>query len=362
MAEQERSYTIMVVDDNKENLRLLSNMLTQKGYRVRQFPNGEMALKSLAKDPPDLILLDIDMPGLNGYEVCRKLKENSEFRDIPVLFISALHDTEAKVKAFDCGGQDYVTKPVRFEEVDARVRTHLTLCRLQLELKEHNRRLEERVANQVKEISDSQMATIFALARLAESRDDDTGLHIERVRTYSRILAQQLLDHKDLRKEINEKFIVNIFHAAPLHDIGKVGVPDAILLKPGKLTDDEFETIKKHTMLGADTLGAVLERYPNNEFIGMGKDIARWHHEKWSGRGYPDGLEGSAIPVSARILAVADVYDALRSERPYKKPFSHEKTSQIIVSDSGSHFDPTVIEAFEQVEKEFEKIRDELNE
>jgi putative two-component system response regulator len=353
--------TIMVVDDTPDNLRLLSEMLTDRGYRVRAFPGGELALRAAAKDPPDAMLLDVDMPSMTGYEVCRRLKADARLSDIPVLFISALHDTEAKVSAFEHGAQDYITKPFRFEEVDARIKTHLKIRGLQLELEAHNQHLEKLVAAQIQEISDSQFATILAMAKLAESRDDDTGHHIERVRIYSKMLAKTIAERSDGPSAIDEQFVQTIFHAAPLHDIGKVAIPDAILLKQGKLTPEEFEVIKTHAMRGAETLEAVLKSYPKNYLIRMGVDIARHHHEKWNGSGYPDHLASESIPVSARIVALADVYDALCSKRPYKEPFSHEKAVGIIGSESGKHFDPALVEAFLGREAEFASIREELN-
>jgi putative two-component system response regulator len=351
----------MIVDDTPENLRVLVDLLREQGYTVRPIPNGRLALQAAAKGHPDLILLDIDMPDMDGYEVCRRLKEDPALADIPVLFISAFHDTEAKLKAFEFGGLDYVAKPFRFEEVNARVKTHLKLRRLQAELAEHNRDLEALVAQKVQEISASQMATIFALAKLAESRDDETGQHLERMSAYCQTLARTVVEGAAARG-IDPAFVENITHAAPLHDIGKVGIPDAILLKPGKLTADEFEIMKTHSALGATTLDSVHQRYASNAFISMGRDIARYHHEKWAGTGYPEKLSGEAIPLCARIVAVADVYDALRSKRPYKEPFSHEKARAIIKESAGSHFDPEIVAAFERVESEFDALRIRMSE
>lgn len=356
MSERTTSSNIMIVDDTPQNLRLLGDMLKDKGYDVRPAPSGKVALRAAAADPPDLILLDIDMPDMDGYEVCRRLKQDVRLKKVPVLFISALNELEDKVKAFNAGGLDYVTKPFQFDEVDARVKTHLELRRFQAEL-------EELVAEQVKEISDSQMATIYALAKLAEKRDDDTGKHIDRVRAVSKALAIQLRDNDEHPGVIDEKFIDNLFRASPLHDVGKVGVPDAILLKPGKLTPDEFEIIKTHTVIGAETLEAVKRQYPNNAFVNTGIDIARSHHERWDGTGYPDGLAGEDIPLAARLVTVADVYEALRSARCYKPPFSREKSRDIILEGSGSQFSPSVVRAFQNAEDHlaelYERLQDE---
>jgi putative two-component system response regulator len=319
-----------------------------------------MALKAARENAPDLILLDIMMPEMDGFEVCGRLKADAALKEIPVIFISALDDVTNKVSAFSGGGVDYVPKPFQAEEVLARVRTHLTLRRMQRELERHNLHLEELVREKVKEISDSQLATILALSRLAESRDDDTGRHIERTRTFCRLLAERLCDHPRYAASINEAYLENIFHAAPLHDIGKVGIPDRILLKPGRLTPEEFEIMKAHTVIGARTLQAARSRYPGNAFLNMGIAIAHSHHERWDGSGYPDGLAGEDIPLAGRIMALADVYDALRSKRPYKPAFSHEKSRDIILAEAGKQFDPVLVETFKGLEVKFAEIREKM--
>jgi len=352
----------MVVDDTPENLKLLTDLLKKEGYHVRSFTSGEAALRSVTVEKPDLFLLDITMPDMDGFEMCRRLKSKEELRDIPVIFISALNDAADKVRAFEVGGQDYVTKPFHFEEVLARVRTHLRIEFLQRELEQHNRELERRVAEQVKEISESQIATIVALAKLAESRDDDTGRHIERVQIFCRLLAEEMGKMPLFRQKIDASFVGNLYFAAPLHDVGKVGIRDSILLKPGKLTPEEYEVMKTHTIIGWETLRAVCERYPKNAFLSTGAVIARYHHERWDGTGYPDGLKGEEIPLEARIMAVADVYEALRARRCYKEPVTHEKSCCILQECSGTQFDPVVIEAFLSVEKEFARVRSSLAE
>ncbi|MBE3088449.1 MAG: response regulator, partial [Chloroflexi bacterium] len=351
---------ILIVDDTPANLQLLEGMLRQHGYEPRPVPSGRMALQAARIDPPDLILLDINMPGMNGYEVCHRLKTDPQLKDIPVLFISAMDEMPDKVEAFAAGGVDYITKPFQFAEVQARVDVHLKLRRLQLELERHNSHLQELVAEQVKEISDLQMATIFALAKLSESRDDETGRHLERVQSFCRLLAQQLRENSGPQGEIDEAFIEDIFRASPLHDIGKVGIPDAILLKPGKLTTEEFEVMKGHALIGAQTLEAVQERSPHNAFIKMGIEISRSHHERWDGRGYPDGLAGEEIPLAARVMALADVYDALRSKRIYKSALPHPQCQRILLEESDGHFDPAVAAAFETLEEEFRRTWERL--
>ena len=348
---------ILVVDDVPANLTLLTGMLKEKGHRVRPVPSGKLALKAVEHEPPDLILLDVTMPEMNGFEVCQILKADTRFLDIPIIFISALSEALDKVQAFKSGGVDYVTKPFQFDEVEARVETHLRLRRLQIELKKHNLHLEDLVKEKVAEIADSQMATIIAVAKLAEYRDDETGYHIERTRIFCKILAEKMRENLRYPDSINDAFIENIYHAATLHDIGKVGIPDNILLKTGKLTPEEFEIIKTHTVIGARTLQTSRSKYPRNAFVNMGIAIAHSHHERWDGNGYPDGLAGEDIPLSARIMAVADVYDALRSKRPYKKAFSHDKSCGIILEAAGRYFDPTAIDAFKAVMSEFDEFR-----
>jgi putative two-component system response regulator len=354
--------TILIVDDTPENLRVLLELLKQQGYKARAVPNGRLALQAAANEPPDLILLDIMMPEMDGYEVCRCLKRDEKLREIPVIFLSALGETLDKVRAFDVGGVDYITKPFQIEEVRARVETHLRLRRLQVQLEMHNRQLQERVDEQVREISESQMATIVALARLAESRDEGTGKHIERVQIYCRLLAAELREHPGRPGRVNEAFIENIFRASPLHDIGKVGIRDSILLKPGPLTAAEFDEMKLHTTLGAETLEEVRKAYPKNGFVRMGIEIARSHHERWDGTGYPHGLAGTGIPLSARIMAVADSYDAARSRRFYKPALPHEECCAAIYRRSGTYLDPVVVEAFRAVEASFCQVADSLGE
>jgi putative two-component system response regulator len=347
---------ILVVDDTLANVQLLSGLLRQQGYKVRPVLSGRQAIQAVHNHPPDLILLDITIPEMDGYEVCEQLKKDPATSEIPIIFLSALSEPFDKVKAFTLGGVDYVTKPFHSEEILARIETHLKISALQIELEKHNHHLQELVQEQIKEISDSQMATILALAKLAEFRDEDTGRHIERVQIYCKLLAINLSLKKQYRSTITPAFVEDIFHASPLHDIGKVGIQDTILLKPGKLSPEEYTIMKTHSIIGAQTLIAVRERYPKNHFINMGIIIARSHHERWDGQGYPDGISGTDIPHAARIVAIADVYDALRSKRPYKPAFSHSESLKIILEESGAHFDPDMIAAFTELEGEFEKI------
>jgi len=341
--------SILVVDDTVANLALLTRMLKDCGFNVRPVPNGRLALQAAKSEKPDLILLDITMPEMDGYEVCRQLKLDQDLQNIPVLFISALSQTIEKVRAFELGGVDYITKPFQFEEVKARVLTHLKLHHLQ-------EQLEGQVKKQVNEIAESQMGMIFALAKLAEARDNDTGKHLERIQILCRMIAEELKTHPKYHGVITEAYCERIYSASPLHDIGKVGIPDNVLLKPGKLTAEEFEIMKRHSIIGFQTMEILQKRYPNNAFVQMGMEITRSHHEKWNGQGYPDGLAGENIPLSARIMAIADVYDAIRSKRVYKPSVAHLETCDIILKESGSHFDPELIEAFSELRNNFEEI------
>jgi putative two-component system response regulator len=359
---------IMVVDDTPANLKLLADMLGEHGYEVRPLPSGKAALKAASIDPPDLILLDINMPEMKGYEVCERLKADPLLREIPVIFISALNEIEDKIQAFRHGGVDYVTKPFQFEEVLARVETHLTLRRYQAVLQRHNTHLSELVNEQVKDILvaneklvDAQLATIVAMSRLAETRDSDTGQHIERTQSFCRMLACELRNTPQFADMIDTQYPENIYNAAPLHDIGKVAILDAILLKPGKLTVEEFEIMKTHTTIGAQTLQSVQIRHPDNVLIALGIELAYTHHEKWNGEGYPRGLSGDNIPLSGRIMALADVYDALTSARCYKNSFTHEQSCAIIAEGRGTQFDPAVTDAFFTLEKAFRETRQRMN-
>jgi len=346
---------ILLVDDTPANLHMLSDLLRAEGYRTRSARSGEMALRAASTQCPDLVLLDVMMPGMDGYEVCRRMKSAPELAGVPVIFLSALAETEDKVEAFAVGAVDYVTKPLQIDEVRARVKTHLRLRRLQLEIEQNNRELERRVEAQVREIADSQMATIFAMARLAESRDDETGTHLERVRAFCHLLVTGLATRCP-HYGIGADYIRDVVHASPLHDIGKVAISDTILLKPDRLTPAEFEIMKTHTTLGARTLESVRDEYPGNGFVTVGIDIAQSHHEWWDGSGYPDGLAGEEIPLSARVMALADVYDALRSERVYKPAIPHDESCKIIWEEGRLHFDPDVVGVFFELEGEFDRV------
>lgn len=342
---------VFVVEDDPHVRTLLASILLHNGNEVVPFSNGAEALDAVMHYPPDLLLLDVTMPEMSGLKVCERLKKNPVLKDIPVIFLSGMGATEDKMQGFQAGGVDYITKPFHSEEVRARVNTHLSLSTLRTKLA-----YQKLLEREMRELSEAQQATIFALAKLAEHRDDDTGTHLERVSEYCRLLTERLGEQSCYADQISADFVVCIQHASALHDIGKVAIPDSILKKPGPLTPEEFGIMKTHTVIGAENLQTIFNRYNDNPFIGMGVEIALYHHERWDGKGYPDGLMGKNIPLSARIMAVADVYDALRSDRCYRKGFDHETVTSMLLKEGGTHFDPEVITAFLSLEEQFSVI------
>ena len=349
--------TILVVDDTPDNLALLQ-LLLRDLYKVKGANNGERGLKIAASDhPPDLILLDIMMPGIDGYEVCRRLKADPATRDIPVIFLTAKAEVEDEQRGFELGAVDYITKPISPPIVLARVKTHLMLKATADFLRDKNVFLEQEVARRTREIMAIQDVTILALTSLAETRDNETGNHIRRTQNYVRALARKLSTHPRFAAFLTLQNIELLYKSAPLHDIGKVGIPDRILLKPGKLTPEEFEIMKTHTTLGRDAIAHAEQQLGVDvSFLTFAKEIAYCHQEKWDGTGYPQGLRGDAIPISARLMAVADVYDALISRRVYKEPMTHAQALDIIRQTAGRHFDPDVVAAFLEVHETFHAI------
>jgi putative two-component system response regulator len=340
---------ILLVDDNTTNLQLLHETLDGLGYKLLIAKNGKTALSITQKAKPSLILLDIMMPEMDGYEVCRRLKADENTRQIPIIFITALVDEEDEAKGLSLGAVDYITKPINPELVKARVRNHL-------ELKQYQDRLENLVKERTRRLALTQAVTIESLATLAEYRDPETGGHIKRTQNYVKALAVHLKDHPRYRDELSDEAIELLYLSAPLHDLGKVGVPDNILLKAGKLTDEEFEEMKKHTVYGRDALLITEQKLGEDSFLQSAREIAYTHQEKWDGSGYPSGLKGDAIPLAGRLMALADVYDALISKRVYKPPFPHEKAVQIIVEGKGTHFDPDLVDAFVELQETFRNI------
>ncbi|MGD8470647.1 MAG: response regulator [Desulfobacteraceae bacterium] len=340
---------ILLVDDNSTNLQLLHETLDGFGYKLLAAKNGKTALSIAKKVKPDLILLDIMMPEMDGYEVCRRLKADQATMQIPVIFVTALSDAEDEAKGLTLGAVDYITKPFNPELIRARVRNHL-------ELKRYQDHLQVLVRERTKRLALTQAVTIESLATLAEYRDPETGGHIKRTQNYVKALAMHLKEHPRFRDELNDETIELLYLSAPLHDVGKVGVPDQILLKTGRLTDEEFVEMKKHTQYGHDALRITERKLGQDSFLRYAKEIAFTHQEKWDGSGYPRGLKGDQIPISGRLMAVADVYDALISKRVYKPPFSHEEAVKIIQDGRGGHFDPDIVDAFMELENTFRNI------
>ncbi len=339
--------TILIVDDEPTNLSVLAQLL-QPTYRVRAARSGEAALRIAVSEPrPDLVLLDVMMPGMDGYEVLDRLRSDPATSDLPVLFVTAMANADDEERGLALGASDYVTKPIRPAVVHARVRTQLMAERTRHALRDQNQYLEAEVRRRVAENDVTQTVSIRALAHLAEMRDTDTGVHILRTQGFVAELARRLRAHPRFAPHLDERSLDLLVRSAPLHDIGKVGIPDRILLKPGKLDADEWAIMQTHAALGADAIAkAEADVGQPVAFLELAGQIARWHHEKWDGSGYPDGLAGDAIPVAARLMALADVFDALISPRVYKAAMSFEDARRVIEQGRGSHFDPDVADAF----------------
>jgi putative two-component system response regulator len=338
---------VLIVDDNPENLTVIGELL-QPEHAVRAANSGPRALRLARMEPqPDLILLDVMMPEMDGYEVLQQLQAQPETAHIPVIFLTALNGSDDEERGLLKGAMDYITKPIRPPILLARVRTQLELKQARDQMRGRNQWLEAEVTRRMAENQRIQDVTIHALARLAETRDNETGNHILRTQEYVRTLASRLQRNPRFADRIDDHLVALLAKSAPLHDIGKVGIPDRILLKPGRLDADEWEIMKTHAQLGADALvHAERDVAHPVEFLQCAKQIARSHHERWDGHGYPDGLAGEAIPLPARLMALADVYDALISQRVYKPPFPHEQAFAMIVAERGRHFDPDVVDAF----------------
>ena len=349
--------TVLVVDDTPDNLFLMKSLL-QNIYKVKVASSGEQALHIAASDtPPDLILLDVMMPEMDGYEVCRRLKNDRLTLHIPVIFLTAKSAVEDEEQGLELGAVDYITKPISPPIVLARVKAHLALKAMDEFLRDQNHFLELEVAKRTQEVTAIQDVTILALASLAETRDGDTGNHLRRTQFYVKALAEKLRDHPRFGAFLSTANIEKLFKSAPLHDIGKVGIPDHILLKPGRLEAEEFEIMMTHTKLGyIGILNAEKALGTHVEFLSIALSIALSHQEKWDGSGYPQGLAGDDIPIAARLMAVADVYDALISRRVYKEAMPHALAVQTMHMGRAHHFDPDVLDAFEEIQEEFRAI------
>jgi putative two-component system response regulator len=348
----EKDFKVLIVDDEPRNLRILEGILFPLKYTILTANNGIECLQIVEKESPDIILLDVMMPKMDGYEVCKQLKLQSQTAKIPVIFVTALNDIEDEAKGFALGAVDFINKPVSTPIVRARVKAHLALYNQKL-------LLEQMVWERTSELVRTQSVTILGLATLAEYRDNETGGHILRTQEYIGELTEALQNHPDFRDYLDENTIGLLYKSAPLHDIGKVGVRDEILLKPGRLSEDEFEKMKLHAIYGRDAImmaEASLETDESNSFLRIAREMTYTHHEKWDGSGYPQGLSGTAIPVSGRLMAIADVYDALISKRVYKPPFSHAKAVEIMKESRGTQFDPAVLDAFLESQGQFRTI------
>ena len=323
----------MIVDDKIDNIKLLNSFLKKEGYKLRNALDGETALLSISAKQPDIILLDINMPKMNGFEVCKRLKSDKKTAHIPVVFISALNDLESKIEAFNIGGVDYIIKPFASEEVVARVRTHL-------ELSDYQHNLEEKVELGLKEIKElnkeielTQDEMIVTLASILDAKDDDTGKHVVRVDEFSKLLAQLY--------GLDNETIELIYKAAPLHDAGKVAIPDNILNKPGKFEPHEWEIIKTHAIKGYEIF-----KNSTRPILKMAAIIAKEHHERWDGKGYPDGLKEYKINIAGRIVILADIFDALTHKRVYKEAWSFQEAKEFIEQNSGTIFEPKIAKLF----------------
>ncbi|BCZ47170.1 response regulator [Clostridium gelidum] len=350
-----RQKTIMIVDDTEMNIDILVEALNEE-YELIVAINGLEALELIEEQKPDLILLDIMMPEMDGYEVLKKLKKNQNLETIPVILLSAITDSDSKNKGFSLGAVDYVTKPFEIVEVKARVKTQLRLEEARLILESQNIILEEKVKERTQLIERTNSAAIYCLAALAETRDPETGEHIKRTQEYIRELALELRKNEKYKDILTDEYIELLYKSAPLHDIGKVGVKDSILLKPGKLTAEEFDEMKKHTTYGEESLMVGIKELGEESFLTLAKEIALTHHEKWDGSGYPMGLSKEEIPISGRLMALSDVYDALISKRVYKEAFTHDEAKNIILESRGTHFDPDIVDAFIKREGKFIEI------
>lgn len=351
-ANKNQKPNILIVDDVSANLVILSEMVKSAGYIPRPVISVKQALAAINQRPPQLILLDITMPEIDGFELCSMLKADSKTRDIPIIFISALDSVEDKVKGFKLGAVDYIAKPFEKEEVTLRLNTHLKIYKMQQELETYNKKLHKMVNTQIQQVADEQKNILYALASMLETRYNEREGHIGMIGANCRLFSMSLQFSPKFDKEITSGFIESIEAASQLHDIGTLVIRDKILLKEGPLLPEEWAVMKTHTVEGAKCLEKIYKYSGNNELIGMAADIARYHHENWDGTGYPCGLKGEEIPLAARITAIVDVYDALNRDRCYRKAYSNEESLEIMQSETGKRFDPDMMEIFNKIQKQ----------
>lgn len=347
------NYTIMIVDDIIENIKVAMAHIEELGAKAIYATSGKQAIQRAQNTNPNLILMDIMMPEMDGIETVKEIKKIKNLKNIPIIFLTAKTEVDDLERAFEVGGVDYITKPFEGREFISRIKNHL-------ELSIYKNDLESQVELRTNEIEMLKSSIIEAMGSLAEYRDNETGAHIKRTQHYVKIMCENLSKKEEFENLINDEYISLLFKTAPLHDIGKVGIRDNILLKPGKLTLEEFEVMKKHASFGEDIITKLIDQNGPTEFLTHAKEIAGGHHEKWDGSGYPRGLSGKEIPLSARIMAIADVYDALISKRVYKKEFTHDDAVNIIKDGRGSHFDPEIVDLFIEINKDFEVIANKI--
>ncbi len=347
---------IMVVDDNVTNLNIARKAL-EDSYEVVLLLNGPKALKVLEKNKPDLILLDVEMPDMNGFEVIEKIKAmGSPYDEIPVIFVTAKDDTNSEFEGLDLGAVDYVIKPFSFPLLLKRVELHLKLHQQQQELQDYSLNLETMVEAKTETIQKLQYAIVHVLADMVERRDGSTGGHLVRTTEYLKVLLKQAKEQEVYPEQLKNVSIEVYANASQLHDVGKISIPDSILLKDERLSNIEYEYMKTHTTIGEEALRFAMESLEDPTFLEIAADFVGAHHEKWDGTGYPRGLSGEDIPMAGRLMAIADVYDALISRRAYKESFPHEKAVKIILEGSGTHFDPVLVQVFREVHPAFEEI------
>lgn len=346
---------ILIVDDVSANLMVLSEMIRGVGYIARPVTSAMQAANAIEALTPNLILMDISMPDIDGLAFCSMLKKNINTRDIPVIFISALNSPEDKVKGFQAGAVDYIAKPFEAEEVTLRINTHLQMHRMQQELETYNKKLYKIINEQIRKLYEEQKNLVKALALLASRRSSMNAGHLDRVGKNSRILSMSLQMCPHYRNQITNSFIDAIELAAPLHDIGKIEISDSILLKTEDLQKEEAEIMKNHTTIGAEILEQIFGMNQNNEFIKLAISIARYHHEKWDGSGYPEGLRGADIPLSARIVTIVNKYDYLTSHGDYGQAYSHVESIKIICGQAGVQLDPDIVAVFSKIQNQLKK-------
>jgi putative two-component system response regulator len=354
-AEAPVSPKIVLVDDDVTSLALGKSILSQK-YDIITIPSGEKFFVLLEKVQPNLILLDVEMPGMNGYEVLKRLKATPKYADIPVIFLTSRSDTSSELEGLSLGAIDYISKPFSPPLLLKRIELHLLVVTQTERLKEFNTNLQQMVKAKTKTVLDMQNSVLKTVANLVECRDEVTGGHIERTRGYLEILLDAMIAQKLHTGDIEPWDRDFFLQSSQLHDVGKISIRDNILLKPDKLTDEEFNIMKKHTLFGVQIIEEMQKDTPESSFLTYAKILAGTHHEKWNGTGYPYGLAGENIPLGGRLMAIADVYDALISIRPYKTPLTHEKAMQIIVDGKGTQFDPSLIELFLSVADKFNQL------